>query len=123
MAQSLIKSFVWGLGRTAGNRSWKQIEKNLAKKVIDPNSSFRKQIQRFQLPGNPKAAIQKIWTLMDGFIEEYQNDNSLLQSSTYKQSDIEFIERKLDRIHQMNMDADVYDNFMHIQKTWLNLKK
>lgn len=122
MAQSLIKSFVWGLGRTAGTRSWKQIEKNLAKKVIDPNSKFRKQIQKFQLPGNPKSAIQKMWTLIDGFIEEYENDTSLLQQS-YKQSDIDFIERKLDRIHQMNMDSDVYDNFMHIQKIWLNLKK
>jgi hypothetical protein len=122
MAQSLVKSFIWGLGRTAGNRSWKQIEKGLAKKVIDPNSNFRKQIQKFQLPGNPKSAIQKIWTLIDGFIEEYQTEKSMFQS-TYKQSDIEFIERKLDRIYQMKMNDEEEDNFLYIQKTWANLKK
>jgi hypothetical protein len=122
MAQSLVKSFIWGLGRTAGNRSWKQIEKGLAKKVIDPNSSFRKQIQRFQLSGNPKTAIQKMWTLIDGFIEEYKEDKSLFQSN-YKQTDIEFIERKLDRIYQMKMSEEDADNFLYIQQNWANIKK
>jgi hypothetical protein len=30
---------------------------------------------------------------------------------------------KLDRIHHMNMDSELYDNFLHLQKFWLNLKK
>jgi hypothetical protein len=63
-----------------------------------------------------------MWTLIDGFIEEYANNNSLFQSN-YKQGDIEFIERKLDRIYQMNMTEDDEDNFNHIQNIWLNLKK
>lgn len=119
---TLTRDFVRGVGRQAGFRTWKQLEKEAAKKIIDPNSKFRKQIQKFELSGNPKTAIQKMWTLIDGFVEEYSEDKSMFQSS-YKQSDIEFIERKLDRISQMKMSENEEDNFLHIQKVWFNIKK
>lgn len=119
---TLTRDFVRGVGRQAGFRTWKQLEKEAAKKIIDPNSKFRKQIQKFELSGNPKSAIQKMWTLIDGFNEEYSQDKSMFQSS-YKQSDIEFIERKLDRISQMKMTENEEDNFLHIQKVWSNIKK
>jgi hypothetical protein len=126
MSKSLLntlgRQITLGFGRQIGYRSAKQIEKEIAKKVIDPNSKFRKHIQKFTLPGNPKSAIQKMWTLIDGFMEEYEVNNSLFQSN-YKQGDIEFIEKKLDRIHQMNLSEDDDDNFQHLQKIWLNLKK
>jgi hypothetical protein len=126
MAKSLLstlgRQMAMGFGRQVGFRSAKQLEKEIAKKVIDPNSKFRKHIQRFTLPGNPKVAIQKMWTLIDGFTEEYETNSSLFQSN-YKDADVQFIESKLDRIHQMNLDNDTYDNFQHLQKFWLNLKK
>jgi hypothetical protein len=126
MAKSLLstlgRQMAMGFGRQVGFRSAKQLEKEIAKKVIDPNSKFRKHIQRFTLPGNPKIAIQKMWTLIDGFTEEYETNSSLFQSN-YKEADVQFIESKLDRIHQMNLDNDSYDNFQHLQKFWLNLKK
>jgi hypothetical protein len=126
MSKSLLstlgRQITLGFGRQVGFRSAKQLEKEIAKKVIDPNSKFRKHIQRFTLPGNPKIAIQKIWTLIDSFIEEYEENTSLFQSN-YKQSDIEFIEKKLDRIYQMKLSEDDDDNFLHLQKVWLNLKK
>lgn len=122
LLDSLTRDFVKGVGRQAGFRTWKQLEKETAKKIIDPNSKFRKQIQKFELSGNPKTAIQKMWTLIDGFIEEYSQDKSMFQSS-FKQTDIEFIERKLDRIAQMKMSENEEDNFLHIQKVWSNIKK
>ena len=126
MSKSLLntlgRQITLGMGRQIGFRSAKQLEKEIAKKVIDPNSKFRKQIQRFTLPGNPKSAIQKMWTLIDSFMEEYEVNNSLFQSN-YKQGDIDFIEKKLDRIYQMKLSEDDEDNFTHLQKIWLNLKK
>jgi 23S rRNA A1618 N6-methylase RlmF len=126
MSKSLLntlgRQITLGFGRQIGYRSAKQVEKEIAKKVIDPNSKFRKQIQKFTLPGNPKSAIQKMWTLIDSFMEEYEVNNSLFQSN-YKQGDIEFIEKKLDRINQMKLSEDDEDNFIHLQKIWLNLKK
>lgn len=126
MAKSLLstlsRQMVLGFGRQVGYRSAKQLEKEIAKKVIDPNSKFRKQIQKFTLPGKPKTAIEKLWTLIDSFMEEYENTQSMFQS-TYKQADIEFIEKKLDRIYSMQMNEDEKDNFDYLQKTWLNLKK
>lgn len=119
---TLGRELLRGFGRQVGFRSAKQIEKEIAKKVIDPNSKFRKYIQKFELPGNPKSAIQKMWTLIDGFEEEYLENKSLFQLK-YKEADIEFIEKKLDRINQMNLSENDVDNFQHIQKVWLNLKK
>jgi hypothetical protein len=126
MSKSLLstlgRNIVMGAGRQIGFRGIKQIEKELAKKVIDPNSKFRKQIQRFTLPGKPKTAIEKLWTLIDGFMEEYENNTSMFQQ-TYKQGDIEFIEKKMDRIYLMNMNDDEQDAFQHLQKVWANIKK
>ena len=122
LLSTLSRQVALGFGRQVGFRSAKQLEKEIAKKVIDPNSKFRKHIQRFTLPGNPKIAIQKMWTLIDGFTEEYETNSSLFQSN-YKDADVQFIKSKLDRIHQMNLDNDSYDNFQHLQKFWLNLKK
>lgn len=122
LMNTLTRQMALGFGRQFGYRGAKQLEKEIAKKVIDPNSKFRKHIQRFALPGKPKTAIEKMWTLIDGFMEEYENTNSLFQSN-YKEADIEFIEKKLDRITQMNLSDDELDNFTHLQKTWLNLKK
>ena len=126
MAKSLLttlgRQMTLGFGRQIGYRGAKQLEKEVARKVIDPNSKFRKQIQKFELSGNTKTAIQKMWTLIDGFIEEYETDKSLFQSN-YKQCDVEFVERKLDRIYQMKMSEDDGDNFKHIQNIWLNIKK
>lgn len=126
MAKSLLdtlgRDFVRGVGRQAGFRTWRQLEKEAAKKIIDPNSKFRKQIQKFELSGNTKSAIQKMWTLIDAFSEEYSQDKSIFQS-TYKQGDIEFIERKLDRISQMKMSENEEDSFLHIQQIWANIKK
>ena len=122
LLSTLGRQITLGMGRQIGFRSAKQLEKEIAKKVIDPNSKFRKHIQRFTLPGNPKSAIQKVWTLIDGFSEEYDENSSLFQSK-YKQGDIEFIEKKLDRIYHMNLSEDENDNFQHLQKFWINLKK
>ena len=122
LMSTLTRQMALGFGRQFGYRGAKQFEKEIAKKVIDPNSKFRKTIQKFALPGNPKAAIQKMWTLIDAFMEEYEENNSLFQS-TYKEGDIDFIEKKLDRINQMNLSEDDSDNFQHLQKIWLNLKK
>jgi hypothetical protein len=125
MAKSLLSTLsrqvALGFGRQVGFRSAKQLEKEIAKKVIDPNSKFRKTIQKFQLPGNPKLAIQKMWSLVDGFMEEYETNNSMFQIN-YKQGDVDFIEKKFDRIVQMNLSDDDTDNLNHLQSVWNNLK-
>jgi hypothetical protein len=125
MSKSLLntlgRQITLGFGRQIGYRSAKQIEKEIAKKVIDPNSKFRKHIQKFTLPGNPKSAIQKMWTLIDGFMEEYEVNNSLFQSN-YKIGDIEFIQKKLDRVQQMKLSDNELDSLEHLISIWDTIK-
>lgn len=121
MSRSLLgtlqRDFVRGLGRQGGFRTWKVIEKEAAKKIIDPNSKFRKIIQKFELPGNPKSAIQKLWTLVDLYAEEYKEDKSLFQE-TYREKDINFINRKFDRIEQMQLNEEQLDNIQYLREIW-----
>jgi 23S rRNA A1618 N6-methylase RlmF len=125
MSKSLLntlgRQITLGFGRQIGYRSAKQVEKEIAKKVIDPNSKFRKQIQKFTLPGNPKLAIQKMWTLIDGFMEEYEVNTSLFQSN-YKMGDIEFIQKKLDRVQQMKLSDNELDSLEHLISIWDTIK-
>jgi 23S rRNA A1618 N6-methylase RlmF len=125
MSKSLLntlgRQITLGFGRQIGYRSAKQIEKEIAKKVIDPNSKFRKHIQKFTLPGNPKSAIHKMWTLIDAFMEEYEVNNSLFQSN-YKMGDIEFIQKKLDRVQQMQLSDNELDSLEHLISIWDKIK-
>jgi len=122
LLETLGRDFSRGLGRQAGFRTWKQLEKEVAKKVIDPNSKFRKQLQKFTLPGKPKLAIEKLWTLIDSFIEEYEENTSLFQSN-FKEGDVDFIDKKLYRIAQMNLTEEDVDNLEHLNQVWTKLKK
>jgi hypothetical protein len=121
LLEALGRDFSRGLGRQAGFRTWKQLEKEVAKKVIDPNSKFRKQVQKFTLPGKPKLAIEKLWTLIDGYVEEYEQNTSLFQDR-FKEDDINFIDKKLFRITQMHLTDDDIDNLSHLSSVWKKLK-
>lgn len=121
LLETLGRDFSRGLGRQAGFRTWKQLEKEVAKKVIDPNSKFRKQVQKFTLPGKPKLAIEKLWTLIDGYVEEYEQNTSLFQDR-FKEDDINFIDKKLFRMTQMHLTNDDIDNLFHLSSVWKKIK-
>jgi hypothetical protein len=124
MAKSLLstlgRNFATGLGRQAGFRTWKQLEKEVAKKVIDPNSKLRKHIQKFTLPGTAKAAVSKVWTLIALFEEEY-GDNSSMFQQTYMLGDIDFITKKITAIERLCNTQDDIDLFEHIRDSWNRL--
>jgi hypothetical protein len=119
--ETLARDFSRGLGRQAGFRTWKQLEKEVAKKVIDPNSKLRKYVQRFTLPGKCKAAVEKVWTLITLFEEEYSNNYSMFQH-TYIISDIEFIDRKIFAIERLCITQDDIDLYEHLRDTWNRIK-
>jgi hypothetical protein len=120
--ETLTRDFSRGLGRQAGFRTWKQLEKEVAKKVIDPNSKLRKHIQKFTLPGKAKAAVEKVWTLISLFEEEYDSDKSLFQSN-YMLGDIEFINKKIAAIERLCITQDDIDVWEHIRDSWIRLTK
>lgn len=119
--ETLARDFSRGLGRQAGFRTWKQLEKEVAKKVIDPNSKLRKHIQKFTLPGKAKTAVEKVWTLIALFEEEYSNDYSMFQH-TFMLSDIDFIDRKIESIERLCMTQDDIDLFEHLRDIWNRIK-
>jgi hypothetical protein len=124
MAKSFIgtlgRNFATGLGRQAGFRTWKQLEKEVAKKVIDPNSKLRKHIQKFTLPGKAKTAVDKVWTLISLFEEEYESDKSLFQCN-YMLGDIEFINKKISSIERLCITQDDIDLWEHLRDSWNRL--
>lgn len=119
--ESLARDFSRGLGRQAGFRTWKQLEKEVAKRVIDPNSKLRKFIQKFTLPGKAKPAVEKVWTMITLFEEEYSSDYSMFQH-TFMLSDIDFIDRKISSIERLCMNQDDVDLFEHLRDTWNHIK-
>lgn len=122
MLSSIGRHFAMGLGRQAGFRTWKQLEKEVAKKVIDPNSKLRKHIQKFTLPGTTKAAVSKCWTLITLYEEEYGTDTSMFQS-TYLLGDLEFITKKISAIERLCVTQDDIDLYEHLRDTWIRMTK
>jgi len=118
----LGREFTRGLGRKAGFQSWKAVEKQLGDIVINPNNPFRKQIERFQLPGTFKGGVSKIYTLIDSFNHEYTTNTAMYQKSTYLLDDILFIEEKinfLERLVTTEAEERAYDRLID---TWKEIR-
>jgi hypothetical protein len=98
MSNKLVNSLIWGLGRGIGNTASKRTTEYIGKKLYDPKSKFRKKIERFELGGDFNIGKRKMFTLIDGFHEEYiMNRESLplFQVGNYQLIDIKMIETKL----------------------------
>jgi hypothetical protein len=94
----MLNGFLWGLTRGVGNTASKRTTEYIGKKLYDPKSKFRKRIERFDLGGDFSSGKRKMFTLIDGFHEEYiMNRDSLpvFQIGNYQLIDIKMIETKL----------------------------
>ncbi len=127
MAKNLFdlfgREFTRGLARKAGFQSLSAIEKQLGNQIINPNNPFRKQIDRFQLPGTFKGAVSKLYTLIDSFDQEYSNTRAIYQKSTYLLDDVLFIEERLhftERLITTDAEERAYDR---LTETWKDIRK
>lgn len=112
-----------GFGRRAGYRAEKAVFKELGKRVVDPSSKFRKQMQRLTLPGTLKGAVSKMYTMIDAFREEYLNTKAMLQGSWYIQDDVKIIEQKLEYIERLVFDDAEERAYARLLLTWEVVKK
>lgn len=99
--ETLLRDFTRGLGRQGGFRTWKAVEKQVAKRVVDPNSKFRKKMQALTITSTLKGSLKKMYEIIDLFYEEYSIEKTLLQKSFYVDTDINRIERKLKHLDRL----------------------
>ena len=100
----LLRDFTRGFGRQGGFRTWKAVEKSVAKRVVDPNSKFRKKMNSLSITSTLKGSLKKMYEIIDLFYEEYKQEKILLQKSMYCKSDIQRIDRKLQHIERLIRD-------------------
>lgn len=115
--------FQRGFGRRGGMRAEKFVVNQISKRVLDGNSPFRKQVDRFTLPGTYTSAKNKMYTLIDAFYNEYVTTKAMLQKTMYLQDDIEFIERKLKFVERL-IDTDVQErSYERLVSDWMDYKQ
>ena len=119
----LIWEVFRGAGRQTGRELAKGFEKQVKKRAIDTDSSHRKLVNRFNLPGTFKGASSKMYTLIDSFYNEYVATKALFQASIYLQDDIDYIERKLSFVNRLiytEAEERAYDRLID---TWTEYKQ
>jgi len=127
--ETLMRDFTRGLGRQGGFRTWKAIEKQVANRVVDPNSKFRKKMQSLSITSTMKGSLKKMYEIIDLFYEEYKIEKTLLQKSFYVDTDIKRIERKLTHLERLvrneNDEFELEDcvNFWNTIKQEVKSKK
>jgi hypothetical protein len=127
--ETLMRDFTRGLGRQGGFRTWKAIEKQVANRVVDPNSKFRKKMQTLSITSTMKGSLKKMYEIIDLFYEEYKIEKTLLQKSFYVDTDIKRIERKLTHLERLvrneNDEFELEDcvNFWNTIKEEVKSKK
>ena len=119
---TLLRDFTRGLGRQGGFRTWKAVEKQVAKRVVDPNSKFRKKMQSLTITSTLKGSLKKMYEIIDLFYEEYKQEKTLLQKSMYCKSDIQRIERKLQHIERLVRTEDDQFEYEDCMIFWNQIK-
>lgn len=119
----LLRDFTRGLGRQGGFRTWKGVEKAVAKRVIDPNSKFRKKMNSLSITSTVKGSLTKMYEIMDLFFEEYQLEKTLLQKSWYAKSDVQKIDRKLLHIKHLIKKSEEQEDYDLCVNFWNNIKR
>lgn len=119
----LFRDFTRGLGRQGGFRTWKGVEKAVAKRVIDPNSKFRKKMNSLSITSTVKGSLTKMYEIMDLFFEEYQLEKTLLQKSWYAKSDVQKIDRKLLHIKHLIKKSEEQEDYDLCVNFWNNIKR
>jgi hypothetical protein len=119
----LLRDFTRGLGRQGGFRTWKAVEKQVAKRVVDPNSKFRKKMQSLTITSTLKGSLKKMYEIIDLFYEEYKQEKTLLQKSMYMNLDIQKIDRKLQHIDRLVRNEDDQFEYEDCIMFWEQIKK
>lgn len=100
-----LETMVWetfrGTGRQTGRGISKLFQREIANRVYDPNSKFRKKMQSFTITSTLKGSLKKMYEIIDLFYEEYKIEKTLLQKSFYLDTDIKRIETKLKHLERL----------------------
>lgn len=122
-----LETMVWetfrGTGRQTGRGISKLFQREIANRVYDPNSKFRKKMQNFTITSTLKGSLKKMYEIIDLFYEEYKIEKTLLQKSFYLDTDIKRIETKLKHLERLvrneNDEFELEDcvNFWNTIKT------
>ena len=119
----LIWEIFRGTGRQTGRKISNVVGRQLEKQILDNKSPFRKQIERFTLPGTFNGAKTKMYTIIDSFYNEYVTTKAIFQKTMYLKEDIEFIERKflmLERLIETDAHERAYERLI---KDWVDYKE
>ncbi len=119
----LVWEIFRGAGRQTGRELAKGLEKQVKKRTIDTDSSHRKLVNRFNLPGTFKGASSKMYTLIDSFYNEYVTTKALFQASIYLQDDIDYIERKLEFVSRLIFSEAEERAYDRLLTTWTDYKE
>jgi hypothetical protein len=120
---NFVGSFMCGLARKTGFTASSRITETLGKKLINPKSKLRKKIDKFELTGDFKTSIKKIYTLIETFYEEYFTvDLPLTQIGMYYQSDIRFVESKIGFLENYIISDDDASKHNNLCLFWNNIK-
>lgn len=123
MAQSLLKTMVNGFARQTGFTASKRTTEYLGNKVINTKSILRRKISKFELAGTYKKSADKLHSLIDVFYSEYViNDLPHLQVGTYLDSDIIFIDTKVDYLHNFMDTEEDETNYRTLMNVWESVK-
>ena len=128
--RSYLETMVWetfrGTGRQTGRGISKLFQREIANRVYDPNSKFRKKMQSFTITSTLKGSLKKMYEIIDLFYEEYNIEKTLLQKSFYLDTDVKRIERKLAHIERLvRNESDEFEledcvNFWNTIKSEVN---
>ena len=112
-----------GFARQTGRKISNTLGRQLEKRILDGKSPFRKQVERFTLPGTYNGAKNKMYSLIDAFYNEYVTTKAMLQKTMYLKDDIEFIERKLKFLERL-IDTEVHErSYDRLISDWMDYKQ
>lgn len=119
---TMINEVFRGTGRQTGRGISNLVQREVANRIYDPNSKFRKAMGRFDITSTVKGSLKKAYGIIDLFVEEYSLERTLFQREVYISRDVRKIDMKLVHIERLVSSEEDEMELQGLLAFWKDVK-
>lgn len=121
--ETMVYETFRGTGRQTGRGISNLVQREVANRIYDPKSKFRKAMNRYDITSTLKGSLKKTYSIIDLFIEEYTLERTLFQKEVYLKRDVRKIDMKINNIERLIRNEDDQFEYEQCLLFWEDVKK
>lgn len=122
LLDTMVYEVFRGTGRQTGRGISNLVQREIANRIYDPKSKFRKAMDRFDITSTVKGSLKKAYGIIDLFYEEYALERTMFQREVYLNRDVRKIEIKIKHIERISNSEEDDMEIIGLKAFWNDIK-